>query len=75
MREILADIEEGMKRIRDVITDLKDFAYPEKAGTESVFSIDEVLQPARKIAAGEIEGVTVEVNLAENLQLRGQKAR
>ncbi len=75
MREILADIEEGMKRIRDVITDLKDFAYPEKAGTESVFSIDEVLQPARKIAAGEIEGVTVEVNLAENLQLRGQKTQ
>lgn len=75
MKEILADVEEGMKRIRDVITDLKNFAYPEKPGTESVFSIEEVLQPARKIAAGEIENVTVETDLDEGIHLQGQKTQ
>jgi C4-dicarboxylate-specific signal transduction histidine kinase len=75
MKEILADIEEGMIRIRDVVTDLKSFAYPEKPGAESEFSLAEVLRSARKIVAGEIENVTVEVDLPEELVVRGQKTQ
>ncbi len=48
MSEILADVEEGMMRIRDVITHLKNFAYPEKAGTESMFTLDEVFRSAQE---------------------------
>lgn len=75
MREILADIEEGMQRIRDVITHLKDFAYPEKPGTESFFSLRETFESARKILAKEIEGVTVEADIPESLLVRGQKTQ
>jgi len=73
MQEILADIEEGMIRIRDVVTDLKNFAYPEKPGAESEFSLAEVLKAARKIVAGEIENIEVQVDLPEDLVVRGQK--
>jgi C4-dicarboxylate-specific signal transduction histidine kinase len=75
MKEILTDIEEGMIRIRDVVTDLKNFAYPEKPGAESEFPLAEVLRSARKIVAGEIENVTLEVDLPEELVVRGQKTQ
>ena len=75
MKEILADIEEGMIRIRDVVTDLKNFAYPEKPGAESEFALAEVLRSARKIVAGEIENVAMEVDLPEDLVVRGQKTQ
>lgn len=75
MREILSDIEEGMHRIRDVITHLKDFAYPEKPGTESYFSLREAFDSARKILAKEIEGVTVETDIPESLLIHGQKTQ
>jgi len=75
VREILADIDEGMHRIRDVITHLKDFAYPEKPGTESLFSLREVFQSARKILARELDGVVVDVEIPETLLVRGQKTQ
>jgi signal transduction histidine kinase len=75
MKEILADVEEGMVRIRDVVTDLKNFAYPEKPGAESDFSLAEVFQAARKIVAGEIGDITLDVDLPETLVVRGQKTQ
>lgn len=75
MQEVLADIEEGMIRIRDVVTDLKGFAYPEKPGAESEFTLAEVFRSARKIVAGEIGTATLEVDLPENLVVRGQKTQ
>ncbi|HRJ71035.1 MAG TPA: ATP-binding protein [Terrimicrobiaceae bacterium] len=75
MREILADIEEGMIRIRDVVTDLKDFAYPEKPGTESEFALAEVFQAARKIVAGDMSGLSLQADLPEGLVVRGQKTQ
>lgn len=75
IREILADIEEGMQRIRDVITHLKDFAYPEKPGTESLFPLREVFDSARKILSNEIAGGTLEVDIPETLMVRGQKTQ
>jgi signal transduction histidine kinase len=75
MKEILADIEEGMIRIRNVVTDLKNFAYPEKPGAETEFTLMEVLKSARKIVAGEIERVEVDVDLPEDIVVRGQKTQ
>lgn len=75
MKEILSDVEEGMVRIRNVVTDLKNFAYPEKPGAESEFSLVEVFSAARKIVAGEIGDITLEVDLPDNLVVRGQKTQ
>lgn len=75
MGEIMDDIEEGMTRVRDVITHLKNFAYPEKPGTESIFPLEEAFEAARKILAKEIEGIRIEVDLPEELIVRGQKTQ
>lgn len=75
MQEIIADVHEGMVRIRDVITHLKNFAYPEKPGTESSFRVEEVLLSAKKIVAKELEDVQVEIDLAPNLLVHGQKTQ
>jgi signal transduction histidine kinase len=75
MKEIVSDIEEGMMRVRDVITHLKSFAYPEKPGTESIFSIGEPIQAARRIVAKEIEGIRIDVDLPADLVVCGQKTQ
>jgi signal transduction histidine kinase len=75
MREILADIDEGMQRIRDVITHLKDFAHPEKPGMESIFPLRGVFDSAWKILAHELEGVTPEIDIPESLMVWGQKTQ
>ena len=75
LREILVDIEEGMQRIRDVITHLKDFAYPEKPGTETFFPLREAFESARKILSNEIAGVEMEVEIPAALLIRGQKTQ
>lgn len=75
MQEILSDVEEGMVRIKDVVTDLKNFAYPEKSGAESEFALTEVFRAARKIVAGEIENITLEVEIPDDLMVRGQKTQ
>ncbi len=75
MKEILADIEDGMVRVRDVITHLKHFAYPEKPGTESVFHLEETVQSARKILGGELDRIEVSSDLPESLVIHGQKSQ
>ncbi len=75
MQDIFDDVEEGMTRIRDVVTDLKTFAFPEKAGTESDVAVAELLRNAMKIVAGEMEGVRIDIDLPDGLQLRGQKTQ
>lgn len=75
MQEILADIEEGMIRVRDVVTPLKNFAYPEKAGTESVFALTEVFESARKIMTKEVDGIELNVDFSGDTMIRGQKTQ
>lgn len=75
MREILADIDEGMQRIRDVISHLKDFAHPEKPGMESIFPLRGVFDSAWKILAHELEGVIPEIDIPESLMVWGQKTQ
>lgn len=75
LQELLGDIEEGMTRIRDVITDLKNFAYPEKSGQQTLFRLQEVIRDARKIAAGELDEIDVQVDLPVDIVVQGQKTQ
>jgi len=75
MQELVADIEEGMVRVRDVITNLKDFAYPEKPGQLSTFPLADALRDARKMTARELDGIRVEGELPGNLVVKGQKTQ
>jgi C4-dicarboxylate-specific signal transduction histidine kinase len=75
MRDLMADIQEGMVRVRDVITHLKNFAYPEKADQRSLFPLAEAVRDARKLSAKELMNVRVDVDLPEDLLVRGQKTQ
>lgn len=75
LRELLADVEEGMSRIRDVVTNLRSFAYPEKPGTESRFSPSEAIEAARRILAAELRDVEFEENGGGQILMRGQKTQ
>jgi len=75
MQELVADIEEGMTRVRDVITNLKDFAYPEKPGQLSTFPLAEALRDARKMTARELDGIRIEGELPADLVVKGQKTQ
>jgi signal transduction histidine kinase len=75
LQEVITDVEEGMHRIRDVITHLKTFAYPEKVGTSVVFPLREAIESAAKIVANELSGVQLEMDLPEGLSVNGQKTQ
>lgn len=75
LQEVLADVEEGMVRIRDVITHLKTFAYPEKVGTAVVFPLREAIDSAAKIVASEIADARLDIDLPEGLSVKGQKTQ
>jgi signal transduction histidine kinase len=59
LAETLKDINEGMTRIKDVITDLRAFAYPSKLSAIEPFSLDDALTSAARLAAQELGDVTL----------------
>ncbi|MGE9289933.1 MAG: sensor histidine kinase, partial [Puniceicoccales bacterium] len=74
-RETVADIREGIKRVIDVIRDLKTFAYPEKPGSHSSFTMREIVDPARKIATRELDEIEFVEEFPEDLTISGQKTQ
>ncbi len=75
MKELVDDIQEGMIRIRDVITHLKNFAYPEKADQKSTFTLGDAFRDAQKIVAKELLDLRVDVDLPDDLTVRGQRTQ
>lgn len=75
IREVLADVEEGMMRVRDVITHLRNFAYPEKPGAESVFPLEQAFWAAHRLAARELEGIHLDVDFGEDVIVRAQNTQ
>jgi two-component system sensor histidine kinase PhcS len=60
LTETLADIHEGMTRIKGVISDLRTFAYPTgNSGTEA-FELGGALTTALRLTAHELGGITVD---------------
>ena len=74
-RDVLADIKEGLGRVNDVMRDLKTFAYPEKPGQVSEFSLAEAFEAARKLTSKETDAVTIDADLPETLVIEGQKTQ
>lgn len=59
LKETLADIHQGMARIRAVISDLRAFAYPSAVTDIEEFSVEEALGTAKRLIAHEIGQVTI----------------
>jgi signal transduction histidine kinase len=59
MREIVGDIQEGMNRIRTIVSDLRAFAYPTEAEKQGAFDLNEAVEAALRFTAHELKGIEV----------------
>jgi len=65
--EILDDVEEGIKRVRDIVSDLRTFTHP-GAGAGELVEVADAVQAALRFLSGERKG---EIQIEQNLP-RGQ---
>lgn len=75
LQEVIADVGDGLSRIRDVVTNLRSFAYPEKPGTETQFELAEAVGAARKILAADLRDVVVDEVYEGRTLMAGQKTQ
>ncbi|MEZ6096585.1 MAG: ATP-binding protein [Pirellulaceae bacterium] len=64
--ETLDDIESGMKRIGNIVSDLRAFAYPEKADQIAPFSIASAIDSALRFSAHESRDCKIESQISGN---------
>lgn len=59
LTQCVEDIDEAVKRVSSIITDLRDFAYPERNHYKSCFSLNDCLEKALKLVSPEIKAYTL----------------
>ncbi|HEY7114978.1 MAG TPA: HAMP domain-containing sensor histidine kinase [Tepidisphaeraceae bacterium] len=59
LKETLADIQQGMSRIKGVISDLRTFAYPTALSGSESFPIADALTTALRLTAHELQNINV----------------
>jgi signal transduction histidine kinase len=64
LAEMLDDIRHGMDRIKDIVSALRDFAYPDTAAGQVPTRLGGILDTARRFTAHEMKDVEVVVDLA-----------
>ncbi|OFW79748.1 MAG: hypothetical protein A2887_03035 [Alphaproteobacteria bacterium RIFCSPLOWO2_01_FULL_40_26] len=74
LKETAADIENGMMRIKNIITDLRAFAYPQEADRQFQFKIHEAIESTMRFTAHETEDIEKIVNVPQDLMVRASKS-
>ncbi len=74
MREIVTDINEGMQRIRAIVSDLRAFAYPSEAEKQGAFDLNEAVEAALRFAAQDLRDIDVVRNLGGRTLVVGSKS-
>ncbi len=74
-KDTLNDINEGMNRIRDIITDLRAFAYPEEADKRQRFDIENALDIAMRFTAHLRNGQYIDCDVAIDCPVLGSKSQ
>jgi two-component system sensor histidine kinase PhcS len=75
LKETLADIHQGMARIRTVISDLRGFAYPSKLSDSEEFSLDDALVTAKRLVAHELGDIAIDDASVKNQKALGTKTQ
>jgi signal transduction histidine kinase len=75
LKETLADVGDGMNRIRDIITDLRTFAYPEQSGNRALIRFADVAETALRFTSHQCEGVQVRREFDANLKVCGSQSQ
>jgi two-component system, sensor histidine kinase PhcS len=74
LKETLADAKEGMKRVADIVTDLKTFAY-QKPGedTKRVFLFENALRSALRLSSFELKDIVLLQDLPIDTHIIGDE--
>jgi C4-dicarboxylate-specific signal transduction histidine kinase len=72
--EMVADIDEGMQRIRVIVSDLRSFAYPSEAQRQERFDLNDAVEAALRFTAHELRGIEVEKDLPTPAWVSGSKS-
>lgn len=69
--DTINDIEEGMSRIRDIVSDLRTFAHPGEEVEKSAFPLESSLDAALRLTAHELKGHDVHQEIEGDCFVRG----
>ncbi len=74
LREILMDVQAGMIRVRDIVTDLRAFADPGSSTRRDLLELDDVVEQALRFTAHELEGIRVELSIEKPCPIYGSRS-
>lgn len=74
LKESLTDAKEGMRRVQNIVTDLKTFAY-QKPGADGnrIFLFEKALQSALRLTGFELKGVEITTDLPMDTHVLGDE--
>ena len=74
MRETLEDIGEGMRRIRDIVTDLRTFAYPDRLAPNDTVDLAEAVRAAVRLTSHLDAASHIQCHVPAPLQVHGSQS-
>jgi len=66
LQEYFDDIDEGVGRIRNIVSDLHTFAHPSEVEKQKAFSLSRAIESALRFTANECKGIRIEKEVAED---------
>ncbi len=73
LKDTVADIEEGMTRIKNIVSDLHSFAHPEEAGKYNQFAITDAIESSVRFTAAECKDIEKIIDVPKDLMVSGAK--
>lgn len=74
VQETLDDIDDGMSRIKNIVSDLHTFAHPSHPEKAVQFSIEDAVSTARKFTTHNSEGIEFDVNIEKPDTVTGSQS-
>lgn len=71
--EAIQDIDEGMERIKSIVTDLRAFAYPSSIDSMQRFDLCDALQNALRYTSHELKDIRVEQSVEQGTMVYGSQ--
>jgi two-component system sensor histidine kinase PhcS len=73
LKDTVKDIEEGMMRIKNIVTDLRAFAYPEEADKKNRFPILGAIENTLRFTASDSQDIEKIVKVPADLMVSASK--
>ena len=73
--ETMDDIDEGMKRIKDIVSDLRDFAYPNSESKRDSFDLINALDIATRLLSHELNGLSLTREISTDCTIYASKSQ